>query len=370
MKTRQVPVVLLLLAGISLLIAWLIGGRAPASTDTATSLEAQEGRLGPARQPRPGARAAAAPNPLAESIPGTWVPKLLVDHNDWKDAYAKLDGLTSVGPAERLFYKALILDVCSLYPKAVQGEDPELIAAIRDGRVEEYGARLTASMKDPLHKAAVVYNLRRKIAYACKDFSPMPISQADIARAYSEAADAGDLKAQARLLHFRQAETAMAHLEKKDVIPSGFSDPLTPVERDLLVATLFTGDPIAIRVASQALSLGTPGQSLRFGPDHVDLGEHAEEIWTLVACQFGLECGARNMTVTNECARLGQCADDFAGYLSRYAMSPAEFAFAWRTSQAIAEAIRTRNDAAFQLVAKPGGLITSLGSFPPPVAIR
>src|SRR5690349_9522936 len=153
MKTRQAPVTLLLLAGISLLIVWLIGGRVPASIGIATSPEGLAGRLGAAGPPRPGTGSAAAPNPLAESIPGTWVPKLLVDQNDWKDAYAKLDGLTSVGPAERLFYKALILDVCSLYPAAVQGEDAGFIAASRAGTVKEYGGRLTAPLKDPRQKA-------------------------------------------------------------------------------------------------------------------------------------------------------------------------------------------------------------------------
>jgi hypothetical protein len=312
-----------------------------------------------------------AVNRIAENAPGTWMPKLLLEQNDWKDAFTRLDGMTTLGPAERLFYKALILDVCSFYPDAVRGQDPRFIAAIQSGTLEEYAARLTAPMKDPRQKAAAAFTLQRNVAHACKGFRQAAVSKAEVAKAYADAAEAGDLKAQARLLHLRQAQTATADLERKDGRPAGFSDPMTPAERDLLLDTMFTGDPIAIRVASQALSLGTFQQSLRFGPDRVDLGEHSAEIWTLVACEFGLECGARNMAVTNACGQLGQCADDFPGYLRDFALNSVEFEFARRTARSIAEAIRQHDRDAFRLVPHPGQAITSLTTdYVPPIAIR
>ena len=305
-----------------------------------------------------------------ESVPGTWVPALLLQQNDWKDAYDRLDALASLGPAERLFYKALILDTCSMETAGGRMPDPALVAAISALAEKKFRDEATASINDPRRKAATAFTQQRTLANACKGFDTVPTTQADIARAYEEAADAGDLKAQARLLHFRQAESGRENLGKKDKRPSGFSDPITPAEREMILATLFTADPIAIRVASHALSIGTFEQSFRFGTDEVDLGAHANEIWTLVACQFGLECGARNMVVTWACGQRGQCADDYAGFLREFALTPEEFSFAERTAASIADAIRRRDTSAFRLVPQPGQSITSLTTYPPPIAIR
>ena len=360
-------------AGLAAFIAWM-GGALP-SRDTRDS-GAHNGMTSPwtpkaarVAETRDSTSASRADR-AAEKAPGTWVPTLLLENNDWKDAFNRLDALTTLGPAERLFYKALIVETCSVYPQMVAAQDPALLAAIRIGTLKEFAAQATAQIKDPRQRAATAFNMQRNIANACKGFSGTTISQADIAKAYAQAADAGDLKAQARLLHFRQAETAMAHLEKRDQIPTGFSDPMTSEEREMLLAALFTGDPIAIRVASQALSIGTMEQSLRIGPEQTDIGAHAEEVWTLVACQFGLECGPRNMAVTWNCQTQGKCADDFPGFLRDFVLTPAEYAFVERSAQSIADAIRRRDASAFRLVPGPGNSITSLGAYPSPIAIR
>jgi hypothetical protein len=365
-------------AGIALLAARVGGMLASRTTNDVAGLEPATSSTGRhaaevAVQGALAARRVDRVDRMAENAPGTWVPALLLDQNDWKNVFDRLDTLTTLGPAERLFYKALILETCSFYPQMAAGQDPALLAAIRNGTLGEFAAQATASIKDPRRRAATAFGMQRNLANACKGFAGTTILKSDIAKAYAQAAESGDLKAQARLLQYRQLETATGHFEKKDMMPAGFSDPISPSEREMLVATLFTEDPIAIRIASNALSMGTMQQSLRFGPGQADLGSHAEAIWTLVACEFGLECGARNMAVGWECQTQGKCAGNFPDYLREFVLTPEEFVFAQRTAAAIVQAIRHHDASAFVLVSQPGQAITNIGGgggYLPPIAIR
>jgi hypothetical protein len=144
-------------------------------------------------------------------------------------------------------------------------------------------------------------------------------------------------------------------------VKAGYADPITPDESAVLVRALFSGDPVAIREAGEVLSIGSDRQSLRVGPDQVDLGGHADEAWTLAACQFGFECGPSNANVNNACAGKVQCADDYEAYLRDYALSPQEFARVQANAQLIADAIARHDYSAFTLTNAPGAARTVIG---------
>jgi hypothetical protein len=284
----------------------------------------------------------------------------LMASNDWKDLLGRMDSLTSIPIGERLFYKALILDSCSHYQDAVKFESDS--GALTKNRFE-LSAYIMGLISDSRQKAAMAYNLERKVANVCRGFANSPISRDMAEKAFAEAAAAGDLKAQARMIEQRLVASAARNAAS---LPSeyqqyaasdravGFPDPITPSERNQLLGALLSGDPIAIRVAGNILSLGSDKQSLRFGPEQIDLGIHAEETWTLVACQFGFECGTRNMAVNLGCAEQKQCSDDYASYLQEFVLKPSEFATVQANAMAIANAIRRGDQSAFQLVAQAG----------------
>jgi len=68
-------------------------------------------------------------------------------------------------------------------------------------------------------------------------------------------------------------------------------------------------DPDAIVIAGTALSNSFRDLVLEVGPRHDDLnGPAARQAWTLLACEYGLDCGESSRQVQLACAFGGQCA--------------------------------------------------------------
>jgi hypothetical protein len=272
----------------------------------------------------------------------------LVFDNDWKELFEHLEEMTSLPATERLRYQAIILDACSHYERARAYETRRF----QDRSLDEITEQMTANVQDARRKDAIGYQLQRRITNVCRGFAAESISGEEVNAAYAQAAAAGDPVGIARVIEQTNPET------------------LTPQNRLQLVDALFSADPLAIRAAGRVLSRGDAEQAFRFGADAADLGAQWEQTWTLVACQFGFECGPANMAVTRACAYRDQCAESYAEYLRTYGLSADDFARVDANARAIADAIRRRDTSAFQLVPQPGRNLTRYAGGLPPITIR
>lgn len=365
MGTRKIGVVLLLLGAIFVAYFWLqrpFGNSASEGRGlTSGNTDVSRGSVGAVESTALSARrSSTAP---AVAIAQESLRSQLLSSNDWKDMLGKIDASTTASVGDRMFYRAVILETCAHYHEFAAQPQPELGGASRR-TLAELKAYVLDLISDGRQKAAMALDFDRRIVNVCRGFANSPISQRDVEKAFADAAAAGDLRAQARMIDRRLADSAAAnagtlpkgyepYLSPTDK-PIGFPDPITPSERDQLVNGLLSEDPVAIRTAGSVLSQGSDKQSFRFGPDKIDLGPRADETWNLVACQFGFECGTQNMQVNAACAQLRQCADDYASYLRDFVLTPTEYAAVQANALAIADAIRRHDISAFQLVPEPG----------------
>jgi hypothetical protein len=300
--------------------------------------------------------------------------------DDLMEELRRLESDSSVPPGDKLFYKAFILESCSNFQEAARSEGPEVAAALKEGAIDRLVTWVMGAIKDDRQKLAMQYNIKRKIWNLCRGFANTTPSAEEIEKTYAAAAAAGNPAANARVIAARLAESGARNADKVpsgDRVftanapgPVGYPDPITAQEHGRLLDALFSEDPLAIRAAGLALSTGTDRQSLRFGADQTDLGIHTDAIWTLAACEFGFECGARNLMVNLGCAEQRQCANDYPSYLREFVLTPHEFASVQANASAIADAIRRHDVSAFRLVDQPGRSRTLLGNPPPRVGIR
>jgi hypothetical protein len=324
----------------------------------------------------PGAVAIAPPRAIrsAAATPISPIAAALLASSDYRAMLDKLDTMTSAPIAERLFYKALILDTCAGYREVPN--DVEIQAAVDQNALEALEMRRTSRLKDEGQKAAMRYKIERNVANVCRGFGKGAIPKADIDRAFADAAAAGDPKARARLVAQRLVDSANANAEPvpenlkgMGLTRSGIPDPLTPAERATLLDALFTGDPIAIPMVGEILSANARGQFLRIGAEEVDLGVRYQEVWALVACDFGFECGERNMYVNISCADMARCSPDYESYLHDYTLPAADLAFVEAQARTIADAIRRRDYSAFRF-SEQGGQFRSILMTPPRIRVR
>jgi hypothetical protein len=109
-----------------------------------------------------------------------------------------------------------------------------------------------------------------EITMACLGFETEPITQREIMSWLLSAAEAGDTRAIARMMLFRDiGEEKLLHFE-------------------LLKKLLSTEDPFVIRDLGAYLNRGE--QSWKFGEFLVVDAQAAAAAWELAACDFGLDC--------------------------------------------------------------------------------
>ena len=142
----------------------------------------------------------------------------------------------------------------------------------------------------------------------CLGFDGTPISPGYILGLIQSAARDGDPRAIARTLLFRDlAESKVGSF-------------------DVVARLLSTGDPHVIRDVGLYLTRGESTLTLRDGNTPVRATTLAVA-WELVACDFGLDCGADSKLLNNLCAYQGQCAAfSYEDWLGRYTESREEFA--------------------------------------------
>ena len=288
--------------------------------------------------------------------------------HDLRDLLNQVRADSTLAPREQLLAEALIYERCARYGELAAQAQPRVMDAIRNEKVDDLAERIGRMAKSDRQRDALKANLQGRIAYVCRNFASEPIGQDEVERAFAAAAQAGSPTAQARMIEKRMADSGIRNAPQqpdsaKDSVANaqaGYPDPITPDENAVLLRALFSEDPVAIREAGEVLSIGSDRQSLRVGADLVDLGPHADETWTLAACQFGFECGASNANVSNACASRVQCADDYETYLRDYALTSQEFAQVQSNARLIADAIARHDYSAFTLASTPGTVRTAI----------
>jgi hypothetical protein len=350
-----------------------VAGRASTATSTVAPNRGVAARteVRPVVAMRASSRPSASPSALAR--------ERMLATDDLAAELNRLESSNEVPAADKLFYRAFVLESCAGYQESVRNGDPQVAAAAKDGALDRIKSFIAGLVRDERQKAAMEYNLKRKVWNGCRGFAGMTISSDEIESAYAAAAAAGNPAAQARMVNARQSASAIHNADsipKSDQRyaamaegPVGYPEPTTGAEQQTLLNALFSQDPVAIRTAGNAMSVGTDRQSLRVGPQQLDLGPNAEATWALVACDFGFECGQRNMAVNVACAEQLRCADDFASYLRDYVMTPTDFATVEENARLISDAIVRHDMSAFQWVDQGARVRTLIGA-PARVTIR
>ncbi len=384
--SRMIGFSLLGLAIVASVMVWLWRTPTSAKSSSRSMSDAAAGSAlasralqAPARDV-PGAPAAARPPASLGQVASATIRERMLTADNIAEELRRIEMDPTVPVADKLFYRALVLEACSGYQDSIQREGPEAAAAVKEGNLDRLIALVMGAMKDEKQKVAMQYNLKRKVWNACRGFAASATSQAEIEKAYAAAAAAGNPAAIARVVGARMAESGAQNVDKVPMSdrrfaagaqgPVGYPDPITPQEHRRLLDAMFSEDPVAIVAAGNVLSMGTDRQSLRFGAEQVELGPRYEAIWTLAACEFGFECGQRNLSVNLACAERGRCSDDYASYLRDQVLTPTEFAEVQANAHAIAEAIRRHDLSAFQMVDEPARSRVLVGNPPTRIGIR
>ena len=210
-----------------------------------------------------------------------------------KPLYDRLKAPDGTNTGEAKFYLYKILATCG----HVQGVDrlapsgsKDLAQARRD-----LEAMIPPSSPDREKRLA----LFDQVSARCQGLEGLAATKADLDKLLADASRDGDPKAQARL-----------------AFPQSTSGPDAPMQLSLtddqyraLQAAVASRDPEAITIAGMALSNSYDDAVLQVGPDHVPLSGNASfEAWRLVACEYGMECGADNPFLQNACIYSGRCA--------------------------------------------------------------
>jgi len=137
-----------------------------------------------------------------------------------------------------------------------------------------------------------------QVSARCDGLEGIATSKAELDKLLADAARDGDAKAQARL-----AVPPMVNG------PKGTQLTITDDQFHALQAAIASRDPEAIAIAGTALSNTYDDAVLRIGPNADELQSRASmEAWRLIACEYGLECGADNLALQQDCINRGQCA--------------------------------------------------------------
>jgi hypothetical protein len=285
--------------------------------------------------------AAPALRQVARVAPSPGVERLKASR-DWKRFLDEVDRASDLPARERLFAKAVVLSTCSNSGGA--GFD------LSSQPVELSEEMLAKYYPDPIRRASVVESLSRHISRVCSGFGNLITTRREIAEAFQAAADAGDVRAKAWLVGEWMAETS----RRKAVATGGgsensgvglpdtaFADRVSEEQRQTLFKAMETRDPVAIYLAGPLLTHSTDSYSVRLGPTNLDASRHLPEVWTLVSCQFGFECGPSNSDLLASCTNDGNCSTDYAAWLRDHRLNGAEYQLVMDSAEILANAIST-----------------------------
>lgn len=195
------------------------------------------------------------------------------------DLYAYAQALVVAardGDAEANWMLSRVYDYCSAYATDPLGYDSD--------------SRALAGMGSP--GVAAMQAARERVSRRCGGFGPADgLTVQRLAGLRSEAAEAGNLAAEAALLSLGQ--------------------PLqnTPAyRRELVQRVLDSRDPEAYLALSRAMGVVANGDDTYRG--FVAGDQFAELAWQVAACRLGVDCGPGSALMTSYCANGGICSQD------------------------------------------------------------
>lgn len=214
-----------------------------------------------------------------------------------KPLYDRLAAQGAAATPDARYYLYRILSGCATRTDHPDGGRLKSVADQRQ-RLE---ALIPAASRDRARRLALFDEM---MVQRCDGMEQVATTQAELEKLLADAAAGGDPKAKALI--------AARELTSKPMTPSpdGMASPsISDAQLRTLQEAVASRDPEAIAIAGSALSSSYRDVVPEIGPNHEEMqGRAAFEAWKLVACEFGLECGASSRPVQGACAFTGQCA--------------------------------------------------------------
>ncbi len=288
----------------------------------------------PAPHPEPSPAPRAAPEPALE----TYHPSAIaLEFRQARDLKAFADGLMARKAeltADERYHLAKALEECQFATSLTED-----IATYAAKQRRQFLASLP--INDPNNAKRIAAYEAVDNTQRCARFQGTKISPKDVEELFQEAAQQGDVRAQARML--------VAELNK-NMASNQRADPAQPPRlgaEDLsrLIGLLQTRDPEAMIIVGQFLAQSAMASQLRIGPN----GEVPEPsaflgAFSLVACDLGPDCTSLSREPQLACAYGGYCnSTSFEELYQNFLASPWAYAQAVRYRSIIHTAINTQN---------------------------
>lgn len=285
---------------------------------------------------------AAKPSQMPRAVDAPAVPTVSREFAQARALKPLYDRLTAAGGDSTADAKFVLYKIVATCAKRTDLKKEDRPVKDRATRRRELEALIQPSDPDRARRLAIFDSLGAR----CDGFESMTTTRAELERLLAEAARAGDPKAQARLATPKP------------------EDPAGPMRLNLsdeqyrsLQAAIASRDPEAILIAGTALSNTFDDAVLQVGPDRDLLHERASmEAWRLVACEYGLECGADNPTLRMACAFAGQCAaTNVQDQVFFYGVTPHEAQLIDQYRRVFRNAVANNDWSGLQLSRQPNG---------------
>ncbi|HUJ00693.1 MAG TPA: hypothetical protein VLY46_10685 [Usitatibacter sp.] len=287
---------------------------------------------------------APAPRPVPFAAPRALAPErahasaIAIEFRQARDLKAFADELLArkaTLTADERYHLARALEECQFATSLTED-----IAAYAARQRKQFLAGLP--LNDPNNAKRIAAYEAVDNTQRCARFQGTKISQKDIDDLFQQAAQEGDVRAQARIL--------VAELNKNlnQQHSSDTSQPVPAIAPDdfsRIIGLLQTRDPEAMIIVGQFLAQSNVASQLRIGPN----GEVPEPssflgAFSLVACDLGPDCTSLSREPQLACAYGGYCnSASFEELYQNFLASPWAYAQAVRYSGIILTAINTQN---------------------------
>lgn len=164
----------------------------------------------------------------------------------------------------------------------------------------------------------------------CQGMEGITTSRAELDKLLDDAAREGDPRARA----------LQVQREIGGDMPRGTA-PITDAQLQTLREALASRDPAALVIAGTVLSNTFSDMVIEVGDDHQPLDHAASRhAWRLLACEYGLDCGAGNNELRQACAMSGRCGpNSVPDYIFYFDTTPSQAQLVDQYRQAFRHAI-------------------------------
>jgi hypothetical protein len=270
------------------------------------------------------------------------------DKKDWPQLYQRLKNGPQTPEAQLL--QAEILDKCAKRPPPTDGKP---VPDSREVRREKFLQTLAGT---EAQKSARLAAYDQMNVDACGELRSIEHAKDEIARLRKAAADAGDVRARARLIsdeiHKATDENQKPRADGT-MAPNGYV--ISDAQWAQMREVLGSGDPAAIEELRGIMASTLTDGSIRIGPNKEPIDNRAFwNAWGLATCDLGKNCGADSAELLAACAHRNQCgAASVQDHTYYFEASPHTAQLVERYRQTIADMIRTGNFDNLNLVRGP-----------------